>query len=128
MAEPVRRGWKAMSEPQQSRVFQFGTALVTIIVTLGGIVLGYSRIQADTERLIARIEVRLESQAARIAALEGSKMILDAALSSDRLITERRVSSLEAFYSQVQATLLEIKSDLRLVRDRDVPMNRMPPR
>lgn len=106
-----------MPEQKQNRVIHLVMSLLTIAVTLGGVFVGYSRTQTETEKLITRIEVRLDSQAARIAALEGARAILEAALQSDRLISERRVTSLEAFYSQVQRDLTEIKSDVKAMRD-----------
>ena len=118
MAQSLRSGaWSGMAEHVQNRIIHLVMSLLTVAVTLGGVMAGYWSMQASNREFMADLKSTLTAHGTRITSLEDQKRALDTSLTADRLTVERRITSLETYYTQTLATLTEIKQDVTALRD-----------
>lgn len=106
-----------MAEHVQNRIIHLVMSLLTVAVTLGGVMAGYWSMQASNREFMADLKSTLTAHGTRITSLEDQKRALDTSLTADRLTVERRITSLETYYAQTLATLTEIKQDVKALRD-----------
>lgn len=105
-----------MAEHVQNRIIHLAMSLLTIVVTLGGVIAGYYSMQSSNREFMAELKATLAAHGTRITTLEVAKQNNDTAAAADRLSVERRITSLETYYAQTLTTLQEIKQDVKALR------------
>jgi len=105
-----------MPEHVKNRVIHAGMSLLTIGVTLGGVIAGYYSIQAANREMMIELKTTLVAHGTRISTLEALRQTGDKSSSDDRLLVERRLTTIETYYTQTLRALEEIKQDVRAIR------------
>ena len=105
-----------MPEHVQNRVIHAGMSLLTIAVTLGGVMAGYYSIQSANREMMIELKTTLVAHGTRISTLEALRQSSDKSGSDDRLLVERRLTQIETYYTNTLRTLEEIKQDVRAIR------------
>jgi len=101
-----------MAEHAQNRLIHLVMSVLTIVMTLAGVTAGYWSVQSSNREFMVELRASLGQHTQRIDKLEAN----DARRAGDRIDVERRITSLETFYVSTLAAILEIKTDIRSLR------------